>query len=266
MLRHVTDANHVNSQAAYAFILGVLRRKGIKWKRQTCCVWPDLWQSQVTLGSNFSTSSERFRPGLSIACWIFPPRLLVTEIDGAATPPPAEGRARTRSRVIIFRNIDVTAVHTGPAGRQATLTYDRPGRNTYTELSHLAVLTLSTPQSCSLCSPAIAVSKSYTWNSLLVHSPNDTVNHVWGKPGSATWPNMRPPLTLPSIGGVCHCLGHRPGLTVGTYWGVSRCGPYNCIYLLNYFVLSSSAYTVRCRTLARLDRCQKFYLRYCYFF
>ena len=95
----------------------------------------------MTLGSNFSTSSEKFRPGLSIACWIFPQRLLVTEIDGAATPPPAEGRGRTRpSRarvnisgpigVIIFRNIDVTAVHTGPAGRQATLTHDRPGRNT----------------------------------------------------------------------------------------------------------------------------------------
>ena len=31
MLRYVTDPNHVDSQAAFAFILGILRRKGIKW-------------------------------------------------------------------------------------------------------------------------------------------------------------------------------------------------------------------------------------------
>ena len=32
MLRCVTDPNHVDSSAAYAFILGILRRKGNKWK------------------------------------------------------------------------------------------------------------------------------------------------------------------------------------------------------------------------------------------
>ena len=51
-----------------------------------------------TPGSNFSTSSERSRPGLFVAVWIFLPRLLVTEIDGLRPPPPpAEGRGRTRS-------------------------------------------------------------------------------------------------------------------------------------------------------------------------
>ena len=32
MLRYVTDPNHVDSSAAYAFILGILRRNGNKWK------------------------------------------------------------------------------------------------------------------------------------------------------------------------------------------------------------------------------------------
>ena len=44
MLRYVTDPNHVDSLVAYAYILGILRRKGIKWKCQTFCVWPDLWR------------------------------------------------------------------------------------------------------------------------------------------------------------------------------------------------------------------------------
>ena len=61
--------------------------------------WPVT--SQVTQSSNFSTLSGTSRPGFSIAVLIFPPGLLVTEIDGegAATPPPpppAEGRGRTR--------------------------------------------------------------------------------------------------------------------------------------------------------------------------
>ena len=38
MLRYVTDPNHVDSSAAYVFILGMLQRKGIKWKCQTFCV------------------------------------------------------------------------------------------------------------------------------------------------------------------------------------------------------------------------------------
>ena len=111
MLRYVTDPNHDDSWAAFAFILGILRRKGIKWKCQTFCVWPDLWRQQVTPGSNFLTSSEKSRPGLSIAVWNFPPRLLITELEGGATPspppPPAEGRGRTwpsRARVKCVRN------------------------------------------------------------------------------------------------------------------------------------------------------------------
>ena len=40
---------------------------------------------------NFLTSSERCRPGLSIAGWVFPLCLLVTEIVWcAATPPPPQ--------------------------------------------------------------------------------------------------------------------------------------------------------------------------------
>ena len=35
MLRYVTEPNHVDSSAAYAFISGILPRKGIKWKCQT---------------------------------------------------------------------------------------------------------------------------------------------------------------------------------------------------------------------------------------
>ena len=65
-----------------------------------CLTWPVT--SQVTSRSNFQTLSERSRPGLSIAVWIFPLRLLVSEIDGGGRyghpppPPPAEGRVRTR--------------------------------------------------------------------------------------------------------------------------------------------------------------------------
>ena len=44
----------------------------------------------VTPVSNFLTSSERSRPGFSIAGWIFPPHLLVTEIDGWAPRSPQE--------------------------------------------------------------------------------------------------------------------------------------------------------------------------------
>ena len=70
--------------------------KALKWKCQTFCLtWPVT--SQVTPGSNFSTISERSRPGLSFAVWIFPPRLLVSEIDGGRyrSPPPAKGTGRT---------------------------------------------------------------------------------------------------------------------------------------------------------------------------
>ena len=62
-----------------------------------CLTWPVT--SQVTPRSNFSTLSERSRPGLSIAVWIIPPRQLVTEIDGGPLrplPPSAECRGRTR--------------------------------------------------------------------------------------------------------------------------------------------------------------------------
>ena len=52
-----------------------------------CLTWPVM--SQVTLGSNFSTSSQRSHAGLSSSVWIFPPRLLVTEIVLGATTPPA---------------------------------------------------------------------------------------------------------------------------------------------------------------------------------
>ena len=38
MLSYVTDPNHVDSSAAYAFIPGILPRKGIEWKCQTFCV------------------------------------------------------------------------------------------------------------------------------------------------------------------------------------------------------------------------------------
>ena len=53
----------------------------------TFCVWPDLWRHRWHRGQLFSTSSERSRPGLSIAVWIFPSLLLVTEIDGGALRP-----------------------------------------------------------------------------------------------------------------------------------------------------------------------------------
>ena len=98
MLRYVTDPNHVDSSAAYAFIPGILLRKGIKWKCQTFCVWPDLWRHRWPRGQIFKPLSERSRPGLSIAVWIFPLRLLVSRDRwGADTPPPpAEGRVRTR--------------------------------------------------------------------------------------------------------------------------------------------------------------------------
>ena len=99
MLRYVTEPNDVDSSAAYAFILGILRRKGNKWKMSNilCLTWPVT--SQVTSTSNFETLSERSRPDLSIAVWFFSPRLLVSEIDGGPLrppPPPAEGRGRTR--------------------------------------------------------------------------------------------------------------------------------------------------------------------------
>ena len=63
--------------------------------------WPDLWRYRWPRGKIFSTSSEKSRPGIFISDWIFPPRLLVTEIvwrgrNGTPPPPPAEGRGRTR--------------------------------------------------------------------------------------------------------------------------------------------------------------------------
>ena len=53
MLRYVTDPNHVDSSAAYAFILGILRRKGNKWKMSNilCMTWPVT--SGLTSKSNF---------------------------------------------------------------------------------------------------------------------------------------------------------------------------------------------------------------------
>ena len=66
MLRYVTDPNHVDSQAAFAFILGILRRKGIKWKCH-CFVFDLTCDITGDPGANFLTLSERTRPGLSIA-------------------------------------------------------------------------------------------------------------------------------------------------------------------------------------------------------
>ena len=68
--------------------------KAINGKCQTFCGWPDIWRHRWPWGQIFKTLSERSRPGLSIAVWIFSPCLLVSEIDGGryAPPPPPQQR------------------------------------------------------------------------------------------------------------------------------------------------------------------------------
>ena len=60
------------------------------------------------LGSIFVSLSYRSRPGMSISVWIFPPRLLATEIVGRglyAPPPPSRGRARPLKRRLSERDV-----------------------------------------------------------------------------------------------------------------------------------------------------------------
>ena len=71
MFRYVTYPNHVDSSAAYAFTSGILRRKGITWKCQTFCVWPDLWRHRWPRGQilNFirTISSRSFHCRLNFS-------------------------------------------------------------------------------------------------------------------------------------------------------------------------------------------------------
>ena len=77
-----------------------LRRKGIKWKCQTFCVWPDLWRHRWPRGQIFKLYLKDLVQAFPLP-FEFSPRLLVSEIDGGPLrppppPPPAEGRGRTR--------------------------------------------------------------------------------------------------------------------------------------------------------------------------
>ena len=70
-LWYVTGPNHVDSWAAYTFILVISRKKCIKWKCETCCVRPELWCHRWPRVQFFLSSSYRFCPRLSIAVWFF---------------------------------------------------------------------------------------------------------------------------------------------------------------------------------------------------
>ena len=93
MLSYVTDPNHVDSSAAYAFILGILRRKGNKWKMSvtvfdlTCDVTGGL--KVKFLNFIWKISSRPFHCRLisfptSVGFW--------DRWGGAATPPPPQQR------------------------------------------------------------------------------------------------------------------------------------------------------------------------------
>ena len=79
MLRFVTDPNHVDSYAAYAFILGILRKIGIKWICQKFCVWPDLWRHRWPRGQFFNliwkTSSRALHYRLNFSATLIGPVL-----------------------------------------------------------------------------------------------------------------------------------------------------------------------------------------------
>ena len=108
MLRYVTDPNHVDSSAAYAFIPGILPRKGIKWKCQTFCVWPDLWRHRWPRGQIFKLYLKDLVQVFPLPFEFFPyvcwfPRDRWGGGPIRPPPPPAEGR-----------------VGLGPAGRGLT--------------------------------------------------------------------------------------------------------------------------------------------------
>ena len=113
MLRYVTDPNHVDSSATDAFITGILPRKGINWKCQTFCVWPDLWRHRWPRGQIFKLYLKDLVQAFPLpfeffpyVCWIKFPVTSAGSPDptrcwgggGGATapPPPAAGRVRTR--------------------------------------------------------------------------------------------------------------------------------------------------------------------------
>ena len=77
----------------------------------------------MTPGSTLSTSSERFRPGLSIAVSIFLSLPLITEIDwgGGRYGPPAEGMGRTR--------LSSARVNPRPGGGLSHLRHGGGGQN-----------------------------------------------------------------------------------------------------------------------------------------
>ena len=106
MLRYVTDPNHVDSSADYAFIPGILPRKGIKWKCQTFCVWPDLWRHRWPRGQIFKLYlKDLVQTSLLPFDFFFATSIGYQDRWGPLRPPPPQQRA---------------GVGLGPAGRGLT--------------------------------------------------------------------------------------------------------------------------------------------------